>query len=149
MTTTCIICKSEIKKEIDNLIKSEVNLELIAEKYFRILKCRKGQLWEILKEHKKKKHMNVSTIINTGGELKKIHTYDTAAEKLLQDGMNDETLEFLSPEKKLKLAGTLKKIDLEGRKLQMGQDALKLSIAKFLGGFIEPPKTGKLTAETE
>ncbi len=147
MPSSCFICKSPLKREIDALIEEKVDLELVAEKYFRILKVRKNPLLEILKEHKKKKHMSIGEIVNTGGEIKKMHTYDTAAEKLLQDGMNDPSLEYLSPEKKLKLAGALKKIDIEGKKLQMGQDALKLSIAKFLGGFLEPPKTGPLTEE--
>lgn len=147
MASTCLICKSPIKKEIDNLIKEKFPLELIAEKYFRILKCRKGPLLEIIKEHKKKKHIDIGVVENTGGELPKIHTYDSAAEQLLQDGMNDDTLKYLSPEKKLKLAATMKKVDLEGKKLQLGENALKLQVARFLGGFLEPPKTGAIETE--
>lgn len=143
----CPICTSPIKREIDGLIGSGVMMELIAEKYFRILKIRKNQLLEILKEHKKRKHYMVGEVVPTEGELKKVHTYDTAAEKLLQDGMNAPELEYLSPEKKLKLAGTLKKIDIETKKLQLGADALMLQAAKFLGGFLEKPKDGELTSE--
>lgn len=147
MVNTCLICKSPIKREIDALIDSGVDLELIAEKYFRILKSRKGPLLEELKIHKKKKHMKIGVVVNTGGEVSKVHTYDSAAEKLLQDGMNDPMLEYLSADKKLKLAGALKKIDLEGKKLQLGENALKLQVAKFLGGFLEPAKEGALTSE--
>lgn len=144
---SCPICTSPIKREIDGLIENGVILELIAEKYFRILKIRKNQLLEILKDHKKKKHYMVGEVIPTEGVIKQIHTYDSAAEKLLQDGMSDPVLEYLSPEKKLKLAGTLKKIDIETKKLQLGADALMLQAAKFLGGFLDKPKEGVLTSE--
>lgn len=124
-------------------------MELITEKYFRILKIKKTTLLGILKDHQKKKHYMVGEVVPTEGVLKKVHTYDSAADKLLQDGMSDPGLEYLSSEKKLKLAGTLKKIDIETRKLQLGADALMLQAAKFLGGFIEKPKEGMLTAEED
>ena len=144
----CLICMSPIKKEIDNLIEVGIDLEIVADKYFRIFKVRRGPFLELLKEHKKKKHSKVGEIAVTS-EAVKIHTYDSAAEKLLQEGMNDPMLEYMGPEKKLKLAGSLKKIDIETKKLQLGADALMLQAAKFLGGFLDKPKTGKLTAEEE
>ena len=149
MKNGCLICLSPIKKEIDNLIEAGIDIELVADKYYRILRVRRGPLVEVLKEHKKKKHYLTSQVVPTEGDLKQIHTYDSAAEKLLQEGMNDPMLEYMGPEKKLKLAGTLKKIDIETKKLQLGADALMLQAAKFLGGFIDKPKSGKLTAEEE
>ena len=53
--STCLICRSEIKNEIDTLIKNDVNLDLIAGKYYRILGGRKNLVLDMLKEHKKKK----------------------------------------------------------------------------------------------
>jgi hypothetical protein len=146
--TGCLICLSPIKREIDNLISADISLELIADKYYRILKVRRGPFLEVLKEHKKKKHNKVGEIVVTSEPIK-VHTYDSAAEKLLQDGMNDPMLDMMGPEKKLKLAGSLKKIDIETKKLQLGADALMLQAAKFLGGFLDKPKEGNLTAEEE
>lgn len=143
---SCLICRSEIKNEIDVLIKNGVNLDLIAGKYYRILGGRKNLVMEMLKEHKKNKHYMVDQVVVTEG-VKKIHDYDSSADDLLQKGMNDESLEYLSAEKKIKLAATLKKVAYEGKKLQLGENALKLQVAKFLGGFLEKPKDGELTSE--
>lgn len=118
----------------------------IAKKYYSMLGMKVPNLMNTLGTHKRSGHkdkvpnqvwgakMTNNNAPSLEGDRKKMVSFEVAAEQLLAIGMKEA--ETLSPKDALALAAQLQKTHLEGRKVRVSEDALKLTAAKFFGGFL-------------
>lgn len=143
----CRICYSPYRREMEKAVTSGIPKKTVAQKYSQIVKTPVDLLYFSLCNHIKLDHEHkipnqangIATNMNgntpsLNADAAKATTFKLAAETLLKLGMSK--IEGLTGKDLLYLASTLQKTHLEGQKVQVQQDSLKLMAAKFFGGFI-------------
>ena len=144
----CDLCRSPYRREIEKLIYGgEMTIPAIARKYSTMLQKKLQRTINLMRSHKRDNHKDLvpnqvygakatynNNTPNLNADRKKILNFELAAEQLLAIGM--EGASDLSPKEALSLAAQLQKTHLEGRKVKVSEDSLKLTAAKFFGGFL-------------
>ena len=143
----CAVCISPYRREIEKLIEAGMEMSKIAKKYSHLIQKSENNTTLIIRRHN---HDNHKELIpkqmygfkqTYGGnapslekDAEKAVDFEVAAQQLLEIGMKG--IQFLTPREALKLSTELQKTHLEGKKVKVSESALKLTAAKFFGGFI-------------
>jgi len=78
-----------------------------------------------------------SVQVDLNRDYERAVTFEKAGQTLLEQGM--ENIDDLTTRDKLNMAAKMQKINLEGKKQELGESQLKLQVAKLFGGFINKP----------
>lgn len=149
--SSCRICFSPYRHEIELLSKKGVPLTNIAKKFSKILGIPEKNLYNTIKSHIRNKHAekvspNTGAIAQSGypSSLQALERIDfeTVAQSLLEQGVRElqQNESALTTKDKIILATKLEKTNLDRKKVDLGESNLKLQIAKLFGGFVDPPK---------
>ncbi len=143
----CVICVSPYKTEIDALMRAGVTNPRIAEKYISKFLNNKSAATLVVQMRRHNKHLDqsrrVAVLMMPEPGVHPIlprASMEQFAQKLLEIGtkalLNLET----NPDKvQMKDVIAAQRMLIEKQKLSIHEDALKLTMARFFGGFKPPP----------
>jgi hypothetical protein len=148
-TRPCQICYSPYRKDIEKMVlKQKSTMKAAAIKYSKVMEKSVSSIYQSLQKHFGKKHYNTFKTMTDGQRAQSVQvdlnrdynravTFEKAGQTLLEKGMED--VDELSTRDKLNMAAKMQKINLEGKKQELGESQLKLQVAKLFGGFIQKP----------
>lgn len=146
-TRPCQICYSPYRKDIENMVlKQKSTMKAAAIKYAKIMEKSVSAIYQSMQKHFGKKHYNTFKTMTPGARAASVQvdlnrdyeravTFEKAGQTLLEQGM--ENIDDLSTRDKLNMAAKMQKINLEGKKQELGESQLKLQVAKLFGGFMQ------------
>mgnify|MGYP006909287184 CR=1 FL=1 len=153
-TRPCQICYSPYRKQMEKMVLKEGSTrKAVAEKYAKVMGKRVDAIYQSISKHFNNEHYKThlvmtdgaraqESLVNLNRDYEREITFETAAKQLLQEGM--EGKDELSVKEKLRLSTQLQKTNLEGKKQDLSESALKLQVAKLFGGFLQKPLQGHL-----
>jgi hypothetical protein len=148
-TRPCQICYSPYRKDIEKMVlKQKSTMKAAAIKYATVMEKSVSAIYQSMQKHFGKKHYNIHKMMTDGARAASVQvdlnrdyeravTFEKAGQTLLEQGMDG--IEDLSTRDKLNMAAKMQKINLEGKKQELGESQLKLQVAKLFGGFINKP----------
>ena len=148
-TRPCQICYSPYRKDIEIMVlKQKSTMKAASIKYAKIMEKSVSAIYQSMQKHFGKKHYNTFKTMTDGQRAQSVQvdlnrdynravTFEKAGQTLLEQGM--EAIEELSTKDKFNMAAKMQKINLEGKKQELGESQLKLQVAKLFGGFIQKP----------
>ena len=140
----CQICFSPIRGEIEAFLRKGYSQRVIAEKYLSHFSCGVETLRVKISRHKNK-HLRkfMSLVVQTDKSGSSKTSVEALAAGLLKIGMM--IVERYPDQVKLRDVISSQKLLLDKAKLSSQENALKLAMARFFGGFpLEPVKSDEI-----